>query len=131
MFDRGPLFAFSRLTSIIAGGWIAMTYAFYLAFPTLSNNPVAFGFILAINLPMSLVGFALPLYGMHGRIAQEKERLLADIGLRLQATAQSIHGRMESGRLQGVDRLNTLLTTLLNEERYVRTIPPGLGTPVH
>ena len=56
-------------------------------------------------------------------MAEEKERLLADVGLRLQATAQSIHGSMESGRLQGVDRLNTLLTSLLNEERYVRTIP--------
>jgi len=65
----------------------------------------------------------------HRRIAEEKERLLADIGLRIQATAQSIHGRMESGRLQDVDRLNTLLTSLLNEERYVRTIPTWRWDP--
>jgi len=123
LYDRRPLFAFSRLTSTIAGLVIALSYAFYLAFPTVTSNPVAFGFILAVNLPLSLAAFALPLYGMHRRIADEKDRLLADASLRLQATTHTIHERMEAGRLKGVEHLNVVMSALLNEERYLRTIP--------
>jgi hypothetical protein len=123
IFDRRPLFAFSRLTSTIAIATILLSYVFFLAFPTVTRNPVVYGFILVFNFPLAITAFALPLYGMHVRIAGEKDRLLSDASLRLQAAVHSIHERMETGKLKDVERLNTLLSSLLSEERYIRTIP--------
>jgi hypothetical protein len=123
IFDRRPLFAFSRLTSTIAIATLLLSYVFYLAFPSVAQNPVLYGFILLFNFPLAMAAFALPLYGMHQRMASEKDRLLSDVSLRLQATVHSIHQRMETGKLSDVERFNTLLASLLNEEHYLRTIP--------
>jgi len=71
LFERGPLFAFSALSSRMALLFALASYVFVLAFPTSLENIATAVYIFGINLPVMLVIFIYPLYGMHGRMVEE------------------------------------------------------------
>jgi hypothetical protein len=49
--------------------------------------------------------FVWPLLGIHGLLADEKERLLAESAQRLEAAIADLHARMDSGKLDGIENL--------------------------
>jgi hypothetical protein len=133
LFERGPLFAFSTLSSRMAVLFAVSSYIFILAFPTSLENVATVGFIFAVNFPAMLVIFAYPLYGMHSRMAEEKQRLLQATGRRIRAALEALHAD-GGGRRLGDDP-HRRLTALMEEEAYLRKIPtwpwePGTLTAV-
>ena len=122
LFLRHPLFAFSGLSSYIAICFAAQTYIFWLAFPTALANPVAYGFILVIAMPVALAYFFIPLAGMHQRMVAEKERLRSDTGRRIKETREQFHKHLEAMDLASMDAMNKALSSLVLEEEYIRKI---------
>ena len=122
LFLRHPLFAFSGLSSYIAICFAAQTYIFWLAFPTALANPVAYGFILVIAMPVALACFFIPLAGMHQRMVAEKERLRSDTGRRIKETREQFHKHLEAMDLASMDAMNKALSSLILEEEYIRKI---------
>jgi hypothetical protein len=123
LFHRTPLFAFSKLTARIALLGAALSYLFFLAFPASMHNPFAYGYLLAINLPSLLAVFFVPLLGMHNRMVAEKERLNDHVSGRIRDAIGLLHAQMDQRTLAEADALNKLLSSLLQEEAYVRKIP--------
>ncbi len=134
LFERGPLFAFSTLSSHLALAFAVFSYGWVLAFPTsLKNLPTAV-YLLGINLPLILVIFIYPLYGMHVRMVEEKQRLLQDSARRIQAGLAAFRSEDVARAPAGVDP-HRRLTSLIEEENYLRKIPtwpwePGTLTAV-
>jgi hypothetical protein len=122
LFQRQPLFAFSRLTSYIAISIAGVSYLMYLAFPATMANPPAYGFMFLLALPLSLASYFLPLAGMHGRMVAEKGRLLNDVGHRIKATRAAFHQSLDAMELTGMDGIHKALTSLMLEEEYIRKI---------
>jgi hypothetical protein len=122
LFQRQPLFAFSRLTSYVAICIAGASYLFYLAFPATMANPPAYGLMFLLALPLSLASFFLPLAGMHGRMVAEKERLLDDIGRRIKSIRETFHQHLDVMELAGIDGMNKALASLMLEEEYIRKI---------
>ena len=120
LFQRPPLFAFSLLTSRIALLIAALSYLFFVSFPTVMANPLVYGYLLIVSLPLSLLVFLWPLQSVHRRMVEEKERLRTDVGLRIKVTLENIHRRIDTAEGQGIDELNRLLSTLILEEQYIQ-----------
>ena len=134
LFERGPLFAFSTLASHLALIFAAFSYSFVLAFPnSLENLPTAI-YLLGISLPLILVIFIYPLYGMHARMVEEEQRLLEDSARRIQAALAAFQSEAVPRAAAGVDP-HRRLTSLIEQENYLRKIPtwpwePGTLTAV-
>jgi len=134
LFNRGPLFAFSRVASAFALNFVVMTYYFfYIGFPKETQNPLMVGVTLLLGLPFTLAILIAPLYSMHIRMAEEKERLEAEVRTRIEQVVADLHRAMDSGQQAGLDPLNRLLSSLMTEEEYLRKIPTWPwepGTPI-
>ena len=133
LFERGPLFAFSTLSSRLALITAVFTYAWILIFPTSLQNTVNAAYLLGVNVPLILIIFVYPLYGMHGRMVDEKERLLAESGRRIQRALEALHAAPE--RKPASADPHRQLTSMIEEEAYLRKIPtwpwePGTLTAV-
>ena len=134
LFERGPLFAFSTLSSRLAFIYAAFSYAFVLAFPSSLRNLPTVAYLLGINLPLILIIFIYPLYGMHVRMVEEKQRLLEDSARRIQSALAAFQSKPAPRAPAGVDP-HRRLTSLIEEESYLRKIPtwpwePGTLTAV-
>jgi hypothetical protein len=137
LFNPRPLFAFSALTVRVAIVIAGMAYLFFLAFPSVTRNPFAFGFVLVLGLPITLGSFVLPLYSTHSRMVQEKDRLEADIRRRIQIGLHKVHDYMDGAAGAETDRAaagdiashRDLVSTLLMEDEYIRKVPTWPWSP--
>jgi hypothetical protein len=130
LFNPRPLFAFSALTVRVAIAIAGMTYIFFLAFPTVTDNPAAYVYIIGIVLPLAVAGFILPLVGIHDRMAVEKDRLQGEINRRVQMTLGLIHEAMDGEQnLTGIAARKELLAALLMEKEHVAKTPTWPWNP--
>ncbi|TFH15157.1 hypothetical protein E4H04_08895 [Candidatus Bathyarchaeota archaeon] len=122
LFDLSPLYAFSGLTSQTAVGLIIYNTMWFATAPQLLSQPVSIGFGVFWAV-LSIVTFIWPLLGIHGRLAQEKQRLLRESSQRLEATIAELHGRVDSGKSHTLDELHVTRATLeiLEIERSMLT----------
>ena len=129
--DPGPNNAFSKLTAATAGAILVIAILF--AFPESGQTS-----LLAIEIAgaigftaLALASFVLPLRGMHGRLASEKDRLIAHANNRLRAVQARLHQSVDSDDLSRADEIQKTQAALLAErDLYIRlsTWPWSQGT---
>lgn len=116
-----PLYAFSALTVRAGIGLLVLIYAGWL-----SSDPTARSgsFILFGPMVLAATGaFVLPLYGMHVRLAQQKERLLAEHQARLDAAMNSLHHMVEKPNSARADALYKVISSLMIEREILAKAP--------
>jgi hypothetical protein len=128
LFDPGPINAFSRLTAATAGGILAIGVAFAVVD---SSDPSSVGIAVeAVIAMIAIAFFVLPLRGMHGRLAAEKSRLLANANSRLQLVIDRIHRMVDADDLARADELQKTEAALLAERDlylHLSTWPWSVG----
>ena len=92
-------------------------------------SPLTVG-LLAVNLSLSLGLFTLPLYGMHARLVEEKQRQLHAVIGRMQSTFSSLHEALERGEASQIDSLNKGLSGLTVERDMIAKAPTWSWAPV-
>jgi len=129
LFDTGPLYAFSRLTSQASLGLLALVALLVATNPqfvTASSSQLvtatAIGLYGGLGVA-AIASFALPLYGLHQRIAEEKERLQADADARLKSLLGALHEDASKLDLSRADGLNKLLGSALQEREVLARLP--------
>jgi hypothetical protein len=123
LYRRGPLYAFSRLTVRTALGWVlglSLGLSPRLA-PLLTSGNLIW-FWLA-SLPLAVLVFILPLFGVHHLLVREKALLQAEVEQRVEATLLRIHGQQDGNDLSNLGGLKTLLDSLLVERDLVAKLP--------
>ena len=72
---------------------------------------------------VAIVTFVWPLLGIHGRLKQEKQRLLRESSQRLEATMTELHNRVDAGELQSMNELHVTISSLEIEQSMLTRIP--------
>ena len=129
LFETGPLHAFSRLTSQASLGLLALVALLVATTPQFVMAPssqliTAAALVLWSGLGVAaLASFALPLYGLHRRIAAEKERLQGDADARLASLLAALHVDASNLDLSRADGLNKLLGSAFQEREVLAKLP--------
>jgi len=125
-FDRVPVYAFSRLTVAVGLSYVLATYySFSINGAFQVGNLVSLAF-LGTATTFGVIAFVAPLWGIHGRLVREKERLLADVERRVTRLAEEMYDRIDAGDFAATASLNTTLsglTTLRDRVSHLPTWP--------
>lgn len=122
LFQPGPLYSFSALSACAGLGLAFFSYYSVATDPTTFTNPIWLA-TLIISVPLAVIFFLFPLYGMHQRIAAEKEGLENAANERVRATIADLHQRVDQRQLSDADDLNKTLTSLSLERQFLEKIP--------
>lgn len=125
VFDQGPLYAFSSLTSRTALGVVVLLAPSVLLISSDADVPylVLNAAWYATAVLFAATAFLLPLRGMHDRLVDEKRRLQGEVGRRLSSTVDAIHAAVDAGDDGAISTRNSALSTLIAERDLVNHIP--------
>lgn len=118
LFQPLPLYAFSTLTLRTAVALVLLSYYIVAVSSGGAMGPATIG-LLGINLTLSVVLFTLPLYGMHTRLRDEKNRLMSTVSARIEGVLGSLHRALEEPVAGQIDMLNKGLASLLVERDLI------------
>jgi len=122
LFQLGPVYAFSAVTSRTAIAWVLLLSATQLVFPV-QLNPVPALLLLVGQIVLAIAAFALPLRIVNERLTAEKRRLLAEANQRLKTTLARLHRCIDENELSQVTQLNSAITGLNAERDLLAKIP--------
>lgn len=122
LYRLQPLYAFSVLAALTAGGLLLFTYAWFAVSPSLLDQ-LASRALAIFFAGIAVVTFLWPLWGMHRRLVEEKKRLLQESSARFEAAVAQVHQRVDRQRLTRMDDLNKTLASLEIEQNALRRIP--------
>ena len=122
LFDPRPLYAFSALSATAGVGLLLFNYYSALTDPTTFTNPIWSG-VFGISVIVAIAFFVLPLYGMHLRIAAEKERLQGEANERLRTAIAALHRQVDADALGDADPMNKTLSSLALERELLDKMP--------
>jgi hypothetical protein len=128
LLDAGPLHAFSGVTALTGGLFLVGAYFSVLTDPNTFTNPA----VAAVNGSIVVLGvacFVLPLYGMHERIAAEKDGRLSAVSQRLDTALRDLARRNGSGDLSDADAVNKNINSLLAERDVLARTPTWPWAP--
>jgi hypothetical protein len=128
LFQPQPLYAFSTLTLRTAVALVLLSYYIVAVSSGVSMGPATIG-LLGINLTLSVVLFMLPLYGMHTRLREEKNRMMSAVSGRIEGVFSSLHRALEDPLAGQIDTLNKGLTSLMVERDLIVKSPTWPWTP--
>jgi len=128
LFQPQPLYAFSTLTLRTAMALVLLSYYILAVSSGGPMGPATVG-LLGINLSLSVVLFTLPLYGMHVRLREEKNRLMSAVSGRIDGVFSSLHRALEDPVAGQIDTLNKGLTSLMVERDLIVKSPTWPWTP--
>jgi hypothetical protein len=131
LFDPAPLYAFSRLTSQTALGILlllavlipSLAPTYFTADAATVSTRLSFISLVIGAVASATTMFVLPLYGMHRRIALEKEHLQTASGARLTAVLAELDHDVRKIDLARADALNKLLASVLAERDVLARLP--------
>lgn len=125
IFDQGPLYRFSRVTSQTEIGLILLLVPGILLIPAeagASTIVISLTWYGAAVL-MAIAAFVLPLRGMHDLVVTEKRRLAAETGRRITSTLDQIHAAIDAGDGPAVTSRNGALSSLIAQRDLVAKVP--------
>ncbi|MFN2199526.1 MAG: hypothetical protein ACK2UW_25625 [Anaerolineales bacterium] len=122
LFHLAPVRGFSRLTAATAIGLLVGVYAWMLINPELLLDPVILGVVALITVLAVLV-FVWPLYGLHRRLASEKEGALQAVDQRFESALALFNTGFDQQDFAALERLNATIASLEILHRRVKAIP--------
>jgi hypothetical protein len=123
IFDRTPIYAFSRLTVYL--GLVmaaAMYYTFAINGAAQADNVGALLFDAAA-LPFGIIAFVTPLWGIHNRLVREKEQLLLDVERRISRVGAEMYARIDEGAFDSTKVVNDSLAGLTSLRDRIARLP--------
>lgn len=132
LFVLTPLYAFSVLTSrlgilfILAG--LGSVFVQGDNPSNIASSVVAYSWGV-VYLLMGVLGFILPLRGIHLRLADKKDQSLAEIGKRLEDAFSRLHKEEATGRLDQVGGIRQLIDAIIREREYISAVPTWPWNP--
>jgi hypothetical protein len=123
VFDREPIYAFSRLTllsgiSFLIGAYYSLTAN--AAFQVGNATSLVF---IGVTMTFAVIAFVVPMWGIHERLAREKEALLQDAERRTNLLAAELYARIDAGRFDSTEVVNTSLAGLVTLRERIERLP--------
>jgi hypothetical protein len=128
LFNLSPLYGFAALTARTSIAWAVALYFSLALNPSLLESGVAMGAVL-LQASLVLGTFAWPLFGIHRRIVQEKERATVRVGESLQRAIAELNRRSASMDLAEMDALNKMILSLIASREVLGKVPTWPWSP--
>lgn len=122
LFRLDPVYAFSRVTSLIGVAWMIMLSLTLLLFPIqlTIGLPIA---ILFLQVVLAIAAFVLPLWFVHRRLVSEKRKLQAEYNRQVESTIAKLHQCLGENEMSQVPQLKDALLGLAAEHEILNRIP--------
>jgi hypothetical protein len=122
-FDREPIYAFSRLTVVVGATIVAAAYYSWTvnAGYQVGNVP-SLAFTIA-TVPVGILAFIAPLWGIHGRLVREKNQLALDVERRIARAGEELFSRIDTGRFDDSKVVSDALGGLANLRERIARLP--------
>lgn len=122
IFRLDPVYAFSRVTSLIGVSWMIMLTLTLLLFPTqlVRGETLA---ILILQVVLAIAAFVLPLWFVHRRLEREKLRVLAEFHRQVESTTARLHRCLDENDMGPVTQLKDAMLGLSAERDVLTHIP--------
>ena len=134
LFDQGPLYGMSGVTSTTAIGLLLLLGPSVLLIPAGANAAyiVLTAFWYGLAGVVAAAAFFLPLRGVHDRLGAEKRRLRGEVGRRIAQTAEALNAAVDTGDGPAVDLRHRSLMALVAERDLVERAPtwPWSGSSI-
>jgi hypothetical protein len=101
---------------------LLLAYGLFVTAPDLMEGGLALGSWMLL-LSGAVATFLLPLLGIHRQLAREKERMLQEMGHRMEAAVAELHRRVDDNDLARMDDLNKTLASLEIERAALERVP--------
>ena len=126
LYEQQPLYAFSGLTLQASLFWIFLLNVdlAQTLFTESTRSALVVGWLF--GGPMTVVAaltFVLPLTGIHRRLADEKQRLIEENGVRVANSQRALYAALSGEEYEKVDRLDRSITLLDRVKNQIRDIP--------
>jgi hypothetical protein len=122
LFRLGPVYAFSRVTSLIGISWMLMLSLTLLVFPIQLVSGLTL-VILALQVVLAVAAFVLPLWFVHLRLEDEKFRLLEELNQQFESTSEKLHRCLENNDMGPVTQLKDAMLGLTAESEVLNGLP--------
>jgi len=135
LFDREPIFAFSKVTSstsVVLTFFLLSNLVVAIPLHALDTGVVVFELI---GVPLAVAAFIIPLWGAHTRLTAQKRGLQASTERRMKETLQKLDAELQVDDLSKMDQLQKALNNLVIEREVLARLPtwpwrPGTVTGV-
>jgi hypothetical protein len=122
LFRLDPVYAFSRVTSLIGVSWMVMLSLTLLLFPIQLVGGLTLA-ILILQVVLAVAAFVLPLWFVHRRLISEKRELLAELNRQVESTAAKLHHCLDENEMGAVTQLKDAMLGLTAERDILNGIP--------
>ena len=122
LFRLDPVYAFSRVTSMIGASWMLMLTLTLLILPIRLATGLGVA-IMAVQILLAISAFVLPLWFVHRRLESEKLKLIAEHNLRTQSTMERLHHALDKNELDEIDHFSNALMGMGAEREVLNVIP--------
>lgn len=125
VFHQQPLYAFSGLTMRTALLLVVQVYITYLGEriydPSSTEDLINFALSVVI-IPLSLVIFALPLWGIHQRLADAKAGVLEENSTHIASTRGKLYTAIDHQKFSDVTGFDGAMSSLYKEREQLKAI---------
>ena len=122
-FDRGPVYAFSRLTVLTGLSYVLVGYySLTLNGAFTAGNLLAVG-ALVVSLVVGIGTFVLPLWGIHERLVDEKALLVRGVDERVSRIATEMYRRIDAGEFDGSKVVSDALAGVTTLRDRIQRLP--------
>ena len=100
-FDRGPVYAFSRLTVLTGLGYVLVGYYTLTANGVFAGGSLVTAGAIVFSIVVGIATFTIPLWGIHERLVDEKEILVREVDDRVRRIGDEMYRRIDAGEFDG------------------------------
>src|SRR6476661_7264331 len=122
-FDRGPVYAFSRLTVLTGLGHVLVGYySLTVNGAFTAGNVLAVG-ALVVSLIVGVATFVLRLWGIHERLVDEKAILVRGVEERIGRISTEMYRRIDAGEFDGTKVVSDALAAVASLRDRIQRLP--------
>lgn len=122
LFNLGPVYDFSRLTSRTGISWMFLLGMTLLLFPLDLAKGLTVA-ILGFQVIIALVAFVLPLRFVYYHLVLEKRRLLGELNQQIELTVKRLHQSLNQDKVDEASQIGNTLMGLNSEREILMDIP--------
>lgn len=122
LFRLDPVYAFSRVTSLIGISWMLMLTLTLLTLPIRLATGLGIA-IMAVQILLAIAAFVLPLWFVHRRLVAEKLNLIIELNLRVQSAMDKLHHALDKNEKEDIDHFSNALMGMGAEREVLTAIP--------
>lgn len=122
LFNMTPLYAFSLLSALTAGGGLMLMYAWVATEPDLADDKISLAAALVTGV-VALLTFLLPLLGIHRMLEAEKTEAQVAVAQRIKRCIDELHQRMDESFAAEVEAPIKIMAGLQQELAYLSKLP--------